>query len=264
MSPRFFIPAAVALSLALGGRAEAAKVVGKITVTAEFRHSLAGEESKAAGQIRSGYWNEPNSVRDVEPPYVVPSSDFGIALFPDGAIAGKPDDLTEVDVRAGGLDKNVVVVRPGTAVKFRSIDPFDHELYVESFDDFKPEKQSRGAFRTIEFAHEGIYEVRCRLVPHFRGWVVVTPAPYVLKADASGVFSQDGLPVGKYTLRIFFRGRWIAEQKFQIENERGDFPVEVKIDVPKAPGSAPAAPAPAPAAEEGKAAAQTPKKPEDR
>lgn len=261
MSPRSFIPAAVALSIALGGSAEAAKVVGKITVTAAFRQALADEESKAAGQLRSGYWNEPNSVRDVEPPYVDPSSDFGIALFPDGSIAGKPDDLTEVDVRAGGLDRNVVVVRPGTAVKFRSVDPFDHELYVESFDDFKPEKQSRGSFRTIEFASEGVYEVRCRLMPHFRGWVVVTKAPFVIKADAAGAFSQDGLAPGKYTLRVFFRGRWIAEQKLEIDSERGDFPVEVKIDVPKAPGGAPAAAAPpAPPA----APAETPKKPKDR
>jgi hypothetical protein len=36
MSPRFLIPAALALSLAVGARAEAAKVVGKITVTDEF------------------------------------------------------------------------------------------------------------------------------------------------------------------------------------------------------------------------------------
>ena len=241
MSPRFLIPAALALSLAVGAQAEAAKVVGKLTVTDKFRRALADEDAKAPVATKPGYWNEPNAVRDVEPPFVVPSSDLGIVLIRDGAPPPKPDEPTEVDVRAGGLGKNVVVVRPGTAVKFRSVDPFDHSLYVPALDDFKPEKQSRGAFRTIEFAREGVYEVRCQLVPHFRGWIVVTAATFVLKADASGGFSMDGLAVGDYTLRVFFRGKWILEQKFKIENERGDFPVEVKIDK-AAVGAAPAAP----------------------
>ena len=255
MSPRFLIPAALALSLAVGTRAEAAKVVGKITVTDEFRRAIL-DDAKAPTAVKPGYWSEPNGVRDVEPPFVTPSSDLGVVLIREGAPTPKPDEAIEVDVRAGGLAKNVVVVRPGTAVKFRSIDPFDHELYVPAFDDFKPEKQSRGAFRTVEFAREGVYEVRCQLMPHFRGWIVVTAATFVLSAEANGAFSIDGLAVGKYTLRIFCRGKWILEQSFTIENERGDFPVEVKIDKAPVPGSAPAAPS--------KAAEEPAKKPAGR
>ena len=242
MSPRILIPAVLALSLAAGARVEAAKVVGKVTVTDQFRRALADADAKSPTAVKPGYWNEPNAVRDVEAPRVAPNSDLGIVLIRDGAPPPKPDDATEVDVRAGGLGKNVVVVRPGTAVKLRSIDPFDHSLYAPGLDDFKPEKQSRGAFRTIEFAREGIYEVRCELFPHFLAWIVVTSATFVLPADAGGSFSMDGLAVGKYTLRVFFRGKWILEQKFEIVNERGDFPVEVKIDTAPAPGQAPAAP----------------------
>jgi plastocyanin len=256
MSPRFLIPAAIALSLAVGARAEAAKVVGKITVTDDFRRALVDQDAKAPTAVKPGYWSEPNAVRDVEPPFVSPASDLGVVLIREGAPAPKPDEAVEVEVKAGGLAKNVVVVRPGTAVKFRSVDPFDHELYVPAFDDFKPEKQSRGAFRTIEFAREGVYEVRCRLMPHFHGWVVVTASTFVLPTEANGTFSMDGLAVGKYTLRIFFRGKWIHEQSFTIENERGDFPVEVKIDKAQAAGSAPAAPS--------KAAEEPAKKPAGR
>jgi plastocyanin len=256
MSPRFLILAALAMSLALGARAEAAKVVGKVTVTDKFRRALADEEAKSPTAVKPGYWNVPNAVRDVEPPFVVPSSDLGIVLVRDGAPPPKADEAVEVDVRAGGLAKNVVIIRPGTAVKFRSIDPYDHELYVPAFDDFKPEKQSRGAFRTVEFAKEGVYEVRCQLMPHFRGWIVVSTATFVLPADAGGSFSMDGLAVGKYILRVFFRGKWILEQKFEIVNERGDFPVEVKIDTAPAPGQAPAAPS--------KAAGEPAKKPAGR
>jgi hypothetical protein len=243
MIPRFFIPAALAIALLIGGRAEAAKIVGKITVTDQFRRTLVDEEAKAPNAVKPGYWTEPNAVRDVEPPFVSPSSDLGIVLVRDGAPPPKADDATEIDVRAGGLEKNVVVVRPGTPIKLRSVDPFDHELYVPAFDDFKPEKQSRGAFRTIEFAREGIYEVRCRLIPHFRGWIVVSPATIVVAADASGAFSVDGLPLGKYTLRVFFRGKWVLEQKIEILSERGEVPVDVKLDTTPAPAAPPAAPA---------------------
>jgi plastocyanin len=248
MFPRLLILAVVMSSLAVGARAEAAKVVGKVAVTEQFRRALADEDAKAPTAAKPGYWNEPNAVRDVEPPYVAPGSDLGIVLVHEGAPAPKADDPVEVDVRAGGLARNVVVVRPGATVKFRSVDPFDHELYVPDYDDFKPEKQSRGSFRTIGFAKEGVYEVRCRLMPHFRGWIVVTNATFVLPADGGGAFSQDGLAVGDYTLRVFFRGRWIHEQKLKIENERGDVPVEVKLDKAPAPGQPPAAPAKAPEA----------------
>ena len=256
MSPRFLIPAALALSLAVGARAEAAKVVGKITVTDQFRRELVDQEVKSPVAVKPGYWNEPNAIRNIEPPFVLPSSDLGVVLIREGAPAPKPDEPVEVDVRAGGLAKNVVVVRPGTAIKFRSVDPFDHELYVPALDDFKAEKQSRGSFRTIEFAREGVYEVRCQLTPHFQGWIVVTNATFVLPADAGGSFSMDGLAIGKYVLRVFFRGKWIHEQKFEIVNERGDFPVEVKIDKASAPGKPPAAPS--------KAAEEPAKKPAGR
>ncbi|MCK9459765.1 MAG: hypothetical protein M0R80_09020 [Proteobacteria bacterium] len=246
MFPRVLISAVLLLSLAIGARAEAAKVVGKIAVTDQFRQALVDEDAKAPTAVKPGYWNEPNAVRNVEPPFVVPKTDLGIVLIREGAPPPKAEPV-EVDVRAGGLDKDVVVVRPGAAVKFRGVDPFDHELYVPGFDDFKPEKQSRGSFRTIEFAREGVYEVRCRLMPHFRGWIVVTNATFVLSADGSGGFSQDGLAVGDYTLRVFFRGKWVHEQKIKIESERGDVPVEVKLDKAPAPGKAPAAPAKAPA-----------------
>jgi hypothetical protein len=244
MFPRFLILAAVALSVALAGRAEAAKVVGKVVVTEQFRRALADAELKSQAGAKSGYWNEPNAVRDIDPPAVAPDADLGIALILEGAPAPKAGEPVEANIRAGNLEKRVIIVRPGTNVKFRSIDPFDHELYVPNMDWFPPEKQSRGAFRMIEFAKEGIFEVRCRLMPHMKAWIVVTPATYILSADANGSFSVDGLQPGKYTIRVFHNGAWLADQKLEIANERGDVPVEVKLDVPSAAPPAAAAPAP--------------------
>jgi hypothetical protein len=255
MLPRFLVLAA-ALALACPGRAEAAKVVGKVVVTESFRRALSDSESKAQALVKGGYWNEPNAVRDVEPPYVSTSSDLGIALVLDGAPAPKVGEPVEVNVRAGGVEKRVIIVPPGTNVKFKSLDPFDHELYIPNVDWFPPEKQSRGSFRMIEFAKEGVFEVRCRLMPHLRAWVVVTPATHVLSADEGGSFSLDGLLPGKYTLRVFHNGAWVKEQKFEIVNERGDFPVEVKLEAPgaDAAGAKPAQPE----------AAEEPKKPTNR
>jgi len=244
MFPRFLILAVFALALAISGRADAAKVVGKVVVTEPFRRALADAELKDANSVKAGYWNEQNAVRDIEPPFVALDADIGVALVLEGASAPKTGDPVEANLRAGGLEKRVVVVRPGTNVKFRSIDPFDHELYVPNADWFPPEKQSRGAFRMIEFAKEGVFEVRCRLMPHFRAWIVVTSATYVLPTDPNGSFSLDGLQPGKYTLRVFHGGKWVAEQKFEIANERGDVPLEVKLDVPSAAPAAAGAPAP--------------------
>lgn len=237
MFPRFLVLAAAALVLASPGRAGAAKVVGRVVVSESFRRQLADAESKGPALVKGGYWNEPNAVRDVEPPYVSPATDLGIALSLEGAPAPKADPPTEVNVRAGAMEKRVIVVRPGTNVKFKVLDPIDHELYVPGVDWFRPERQSRGSFRLIEFAKEGVFEVRCRLVPHLRAWVVVAPATHVLPADAGGAFSLDGLVPGKYVLRVFHGGAWVKEHKFEIASERGDVPVEVKLEAAGAAGA---------------------------
>ncbi len=227
---RLVMVVAVVMVLFGVGDAHATKVNGKIVVTSKFRQQIADVANKTAGAKSKGYWNEPNGVKQVEPPRVDPSRDLGVVIFKEGAASPGPDDIATVKVRTGSLEKNVLMVRPGSTLKFKSVDPFDHELYSPTLDGFKPERQSRNAFRPIDFKSEGTYEVRCKLLPHFLGWIVVVPATYIAEVDSKGGFSLDEMEPGKYEVRIFHRGKWVLTQSFEITKEK-EIQVLVKLDV---------------------------------
>ncbi len=207
----------------------AAKVQGKVVVTKELRESLSKLEEKNRTAVTTGYWNEPNGVIQVDPPFVNPSRDLGVVLIKEGAADPGPDDVLTVKVLMSSLEKNLVVIAPGTRIKFVSVDPYDHELYSPGMKNFLPEKQSRNAFRPIDFPKEGVYEVHCKLFSHFKAWIVVTKSTDVLDVDAKGAFTLEDMELGKYTIKVSHRGAWIHEQSFEIEKERGETQVEIKL-----------------------------------
>ncbi len=225
-----FVAFVAVLAFCLSGNPTlAAKVQGKIVVTKELRESLSELDGKNRKAASTGYWNEPNGVIQVDPPFVNPSRDLGVVLIKDGAADRGPDDVLTVKVLAGSLEKNLVIIEPGTRIKFVSIDPYDHELYSPGMKNFLPEKQSRNAFRPIDFPKEGVFEVRCKLFSHFKAWIVVTKSTDVLKVDAKGAFTLEDMELGKYTIKVSHRGAWIHEQSFEIEKERGEIKMEIKL-----------------------------------
>ncbi|MCU0664626.1 MAG: hypothetical protein MUC50_20165 [Myxococcota bacterium] len=222
----------VFLLVALGANdARAANLSGKVTVTPAFREALAAQEKKVGETERLYYWQEPNSALPVVPPAVSPTKDLAIIIRLDGAPDPGPDELQTVDVRAGSLAKNLVVTRPGSTVRFKSVDVFEHELYSPNLPSFTPERQSSGAFRPIEFPSEGLFEVRCKLMPHFVGYVLVTKATHVASLAADGAFTLDKAEPGKYTVQVAFRGVVMASESVVIEEGgRKDATVALKLE----------------------------------
>ena len=222
--------------------AAAARLAGKVTVTPELRNALAEAEKAASTVGRPATWNEPNGVLPVEPPRVDPAVDLAVAIAKDGEPNQKADPLTTVEIRNVRLEPTVVLVHPGTTIRFKNVEPLDHELYCPTMPDFKPEKQSRDTFRPIAFVNTGVYEIRDKLFPHFLAWVVVSDARIVIRPGADGAFAFEELLPGKYTIKVFHRGQVIAEQPLEVKDQR-EIAVEIKLP---APATAPAPQAAAP------------------
>ena len=208
--------------------ANATDLSGKLSLSKKFIEQLVDAEASDDNSKARGYWNDPNGVKPVSPPRIDLSSDFGVALFKDDGGEPKPDPVTSVKVRTGSLEKSVIVIRPKSRIKFIMKSPFDHELYAPHKHDFKPQVQGSNSFRPIDFYSAGIFEVKCKLFPHFQGWVVVVPASHVIDVSSSGSFKVDDLEPGKYTLKVFFRGGWIYEKKINVEGRKQDVKVELK------------------------------------
>ncbi len=216
--------------------AQATKLSGKVVVTKELRKTLEKDE-KAKSTVC--YWNEENGSIPVQDPYVRPNSDLVAVILPEGAEPAKPEQPEIVKVRTGGLERNIVTVRPGGTIRFQNVDQLDHELYSPNMPEFKAEKTAgSGGERTVDFPQEGIFEVRCRLMPHFQAFVVVTSAPIIVSLESDGSFNVDELEPGKYTLKIAMNGKWIHTQSFEVSKSREMKLPEVKLapksaEVPK-------------------------------
>jgi len=207
---------------------QAASVIGKVVITSEFRKAIAELEHQKVDTEKSCYWNEPNGIIPVRSPYIDPTSDIGVVIINENGKPPGPDELSTVKVHAGAMERKVVITRPGSTVRFRNVDPFEHELYSPTMSNFKPERQSNGAFRPIEFPKEGIYEIRCKLMSHFKAYVVSTTANIVVSVRRDGTFIVKNVGQGKYTLKVFYGGKWIHKQPFQVATDRVR---EVKLEV---------------------------------
>lgn len=225
---RYLIVLIIPLVASFSISAAAATLSGKISVSKNFLEQLDEQRKETEKNSVHGYWNEPNGVRPVAPVRVDLSSDIGVAIFREGAEDPKADPVLSLNVMTGSLEKNVVVIRPQSRIKFVMKSPFDHELYAPGKHDFKAQQQGSNSFRPIDFYSAGIFEVKCKLFPHFQGWVVATPATYVPEVSKSGTFTVDDVEEGKYTLKVFFRGQWIVAKKFEVSGKKQEIAVELQ------------------------------------
>ena len=211
--------------------ANATDLYGKVSISGKFIESLMKNSNSSDTVTLRGYWNEPNGVLPIAPPSIKISSDFGVVLFRDGADKPKADSVQSVNVLTGKLEKNVIVIRPESRIKFIMRSPFDHELYSPAKHDFKPQLQGNNSFRPVDFYTPGIFEVKDKLIPHFLGWVVVTPATYVLKVDNSGTFKFDGAEPGDYKIKVFYKGKWIYEKAFTVDGRKRELNITLNSAV---------------------------------
>lgn len=207
---------------------QAATLTGKIVVTDALREELNDVEKKNTdGRC---YWNEPNGITPVVPPNVDPSTDIAVVVNREGAEKPKADPLATVMVRAADMERKVVVTRPGSTIRFRNEGPFDHELYSIGLESFRPERQSSDAYRPVEFEKEGVYEIRCKLMSHFKAYVVVTAATSILQVAQDGTFSMSDIVPGKYTLSVFYEGEWVKHESFEVKDEtKRDISMEIEL-----------------------------------
>jgi hypothetical protein len=67
------------------------------------------------------------------------------------------------------------------------------------------------------------------------GAVLVLKSNLYARPDDRGAFKIDGVPEGKYTLRVFFRGEFVHEQQLEVPT-RGA--VDVTLKAPQPAGKA--------------------------
>lgn len=122
-----------------------------------------------------------------------------------------------IHVSGGRTTPTTIVIPSGQNVQFINHDPFPHKLFDVAGvkGGMGPEETAPKKPRVWRPPGPGTYEIRDKLFPSVRTWIVVEPraaafgTPMLTKPDE---FVITGLTEGSYTLRGYFEGKPVGEE----------------------------------------------------
>jgi hypothetical protein len=130
-----------------------------------------------------------------------------------------------VRVSGGRTTPVTLVVAPGTELRFKNSDPFEHRLYGVGFTSLAPSTMSKGATRRWTALEAGRYEIRDELTPSLNMWVIAEPAVAATAFPSSdGRFVLNVDQPGQYTVQAYFAGEAVGKA-LQVTVERRDLDV---------------------------------------
>jgi plastocyanin len=186
----------------------AADVKGKVTGYEHLRNPVwvaAKDPERHGYSFREPVTTVPVAMRKLFPQ--VSKEICVVALASSPAAAGKPYN---VRISGGRTTPVTLVVAPGTELRFKNADPFDHRLYGVNISTFAASTTAKGGLRRWTPTEPGRYEVRDELAPSVSMWILAEPT-----AVAAALPSADGrftlnLEPGEYTLQAYFSGEAVG------------------------------------------------------
>ncbi len=210
------VPRGLAIVLALWASAAAAATVrGSVVLPPEPR-----------APDRDAHWRVENGVLPLGPRTPDPRLDVVVVL--EGATNAKAT-LPNATVSLHGLrlDPRVAVIPVGGAIEFKNDDRVPHTLYLDKATTLMPPTPTpAGQTRAQKFYAAGEYRVRDEEYPHIDGTIVVVQTPYAARLDDKGNFKLE-VPEGKYTLKIFYRDKWVLTQPLDVDARTKEVAVQV-------------------------------------
>jgi plastocyanin len=131
------------------------------------------------------------------------------------AIAGKtfpaPAKPVVIDQKQLLFQPHVAAVETGTTIQFLNSDKVQHNIFWPSISGNKKMSHNMGTWptgekREFKFDTAGVVPLLCNVHPEMSGYIVVSPTPYFVVADASGAFKLTDVPDGTYTISAWHEG----------------------------------------------------------
>ena len=130
-------------------------------------------------------------------------------------IAGKtfpaPKDHPVMDQKGLVFAPHVMVVLQGTTVDFLNSDTVQHNVFWTAVGTDKKAGHNLGTWpkgdkKSFKFTQPGVVPLLCNVHPEMSGYLVVSPTPYFVETDSSGVYKIDNVPDGKYNVTAWHEG----------------------------------------------------------
>lgn len=192
-------------------QASAADVRGRVTGYEHLRNPIwvaAKAPERHGYSFREPVTTVPAALRKLFP--LISKEVCVVALSNAGAVPAAK--AVSVRVSGGRTTPTMLVVPPGTELRFRNADPFDHRLYGVGFGTFTAATTAKGAFRRWTPLEPGRYEIRDELAPSLAMWVVAEPSAAAFAfPSADGRFSLELDQPGQYALQAYFAGEPVGK-----------------------------------------------------
>jgi plastocyanin len=128
----------------------------------------------------------------------------------------------------------VLAVTVGTTVDFPNSDPRLHNVFSTSAaKKFDLGMYEQGEVKSVIFDTPGVVEMRCKVHPKMKGFIVVHSNPYVaVSNEQQGSYTIADVPPGTYTLRVWHEN--LPEEKVPVTIGEGQVrALDVRLKEPR-------------------------------
>jgi hypothetical protein len=197
------------MALCFSQGAEAASVRGRLSGFEHLRNPVwaaAKSPERHGYSFREPVTTVPAGLRKLFP--LISKEICVVALRAEAGAAAKP---VSVRVSGGRTTPVTLVVPPGTELRFRNADPFEHRLFGVGMSTFPASTTGKGAIRRWTPQEAGRYELKDELSPSLQMWVVAQPGVAATAfPSADGRFSLNVEEPGQYTIQAYFAGEAVG------------------------------------------------------
>jgi plastocyanin len=205
------------------GWSGAADVKGRVTGYEHLRNPVwiaAKDPDRHGYSFREPVTTVPAAMRKLFPQVSKEIMIVALGTGPKG-----PGKAVSVRVSGGRTTPVTLVITPGTEIRFKNADPFDHRLYAVGLATFPASNTAKGALRRWTPQEVGRYELRDELAPSLSMWVVTEPTVVAAALPTTdGRFTLNIEESGQYTLQAYFAGEAVG-RPLSVNVERRDVDV---------------------------------------
>lgn len=159
-----------------------------VTVTADVALVHSGKKSKGGPAGDVVLW-------------LTPSGGGTLSSLPALQTASRP----RLVQRNKSFEPHVLVVPVGTSVEFPNRDPFFHNVFsLFEGKRFDLGLYEAGSTRNVTFDKPGVSYIFCNIHSEMSAVVIAVSSPYHGISDAHGRVAIPQVPIGRYTLRIWY------------------------------------------------------------
>lgn len=144
-----------------------------------------------------------------------------VVISIEGLKEEAPTDATVYVVDHHNLDfvPHLLVIRPGTRVRFENSDGMPCHIYSTSPAGNFALRRQDGKPMTITFDQPGVIVVRCAEHGRIYAYIIIRENPYFALTDPKGRYKISNLPPGRYTLQAWYEGRVLETRAIEVGNK---------------------------------------------